>query len=89
MIRKTRSSQRLESDWRIVAATNQNLDWQFANFIEEKRTAIGALKASYSSCQGTGEGASLMSKEFALDQRAGMAAQLIATNRRWRRALAS
>src|SRR6266404_2167100 len=47
------------------------LDRQFANFIEEKRTAIGGLKATYSMCQGSSEGASLMSKEFALDQRSG------------------
>jgi hypothetical protein len=47
------------------------LDRQFANFIEEKRTAIGGLKATYSMCQGSSKGASLMSKEFALDQRSG------------------
>src|ERR1700756_480417 len=40
------------------------LDRQFANFIEEKRTAIGGLKAAYSMCQSSSKGASLMSKEF-------------------------
>src|SRR5882724_3644345 len=47
------------------------LDRQFANFVEEKRTAISGLKATYSMCQGSSKGASLMSKEFALDQRGG------------------
>jgi hypothetical protein len=47
------------------------LDRQFANFVEEKRTAVGGLKAAYSIRQGSSKGASLMSKEFALDQRGG------------------
>src|SRR4029077_14962997 len=47
------------------------LDRQFASFVEEKRTAIGGLKATYSMCQRSSEGASLMSKECALDQRSG------------------
>jgi hypothetical protein len=45
------------------------LDRQFANFIEEKRTSVGGLKTPYSMCQSSSEGASFMSKEFALDQR--------------------
>src|SRR5258708_33696774 len=47
------------------------LDRQFANFIEEKRTAIGGLKARYSMCQGSRERAPLSSTEFALDQPSG------------------
>jgi hypothetical protein len=47
------------------------LDRQFANFVEEERTAIGGLKTAYSLCQGSRKGASLMSKEFALDQGGG------------------
>src|SRR5437762_11807710 len=37
------------------------LDRQFADFIEEKRTAIGGLKATYSMCQRSSDGASPMS----------------------------
>ena len=53
---------------------------QVADFVQKQRAVVGQFELAAAHGRGPGEGALLVSEQFALDQLAGIAAQLTFTN---------